>query len=84
MKEAAARMNLGPGAHYNPVTGTFVRTSTVDPYRMMYKSNIGPIVRSNTFFTNKILANSPILDLSTLRGIKDPSSRTKYLCRKLE
>ena len=27
MKAAAERMNLGPGAHYNPVTGTFIRTN---------------------------------------------------------
>jgi hypothetical protein len=27
MKAAAEQINLGPGAHYNPITGTFIRTS---------------------------------------------------------
>jgi hypothetical protein len=50
----------------------------------MFKPYLAPIGKPNTFFTSRILANSPILDLSVLQNIKNPSNRAKYLCRKLE
>ena len=84
MKDAAERMNLGPDAHYNPISGTFIRANQIDPYRQIFKPYLAPIGKPNTFFTSKILANSPILDLTVLQQIKNPSSRAKYLCRKLE
>ena len=64
MKEAAEKLNLGPGAHYNPVTCTYIRSSSMDPFRNIFKPALVPIGRPNTFITSKILANSPILDLS--------------------
>ena len=84
MKEAAERMNLGPGAHYNPISGTYIRANQIDTYRQIFKPYLTPIGRPNTFLTSKILANSPILDLSVLQNIQNPSSRAKYLCKKLE
>lgn len=77
-------MNLGPDAHYNPVTGTFMRSSQLDPYRMLYKPNTSATARPpSPFTTNRILANAPILSVADLKKIKQPSSRAKYLCRKL-
>lgn len=75
MKAAAERMNLGPGAHYNPITGTFIRTNQMDSYRMMYKPNLTPLGKPNTFCVSKILANAPILDVAELQKIEKPSSR---------
>jgi hypothetical protein len=37
MKAAAEKMNIGPGAYYNPITGTYVRTNSLDnlnPFRV--------------------------------------------------
>ncbi len=34
MRAAAEKFNLGPDTHYNPITGTYVRTSSMDPFRM--------------------------------------------------
>jgi hypothetical protein len=84
MKEAGEKMNLGPNVHYNPVTGTFIRSTQIDPFRMMFKPSITPVSRPNTFMTSRILANAPILSVSDLLKIKQPSSRAKYLCRQLE
>jgi len=84
MKEAAERMNLGPGAHYNPISGIYIRANQIDSYRQIYKPYLAPIGRPNTFLTSKILANSPILNLTELQNIQNRSSRAKYLCKKLE
>jgi hypothetical protein len=70
MRAAAEKMNLGPDAHYNPITGTFMRTNSLDslnPFRIMQnKQNLASLGKPNTFFISKILANSPILDVAAL------------------
>ena len=66
MREAGEKMNLGPDAHYNPVTCMYFRSSQHDPFRMLYKSQLSSVSRPNTFMTSKILANAPILSVSEL------------------